>query len=451
MKANVFSFTALLALAACGGGSTAFVAPTPTPVPTPFSYSSVVPCSAIQDLRDLGPALSYVTNPRTGDTLEYTIVGDGAVSNDVLVMFTGTGQIMTGWPVQMLTNVKYSPLIATSASFDPLEDGTVSLCHDYRIALFDFPGVGNAPLSPNLTRDGLASDVDAMLNDAATRYQIQTNVVDPVGWSLGTTDAEKYAVLSPASNPSRQIHNVILIAGGPGGSEQGQVGPDSASCVSSMFDASLTATGALDDQLKLVLSELIFPYVGQTQNQNGTNSGCTATVQNNQLSLSVTPDCTSLNHCSTYLAGTVLDSLTFPWSVTKGLDDAVYAEQRQLSHDFDVAYCSGGGPNFTSSGCTAFAPVDVTVQNGGICKTDTSNPDQPVPTACDRLNITGTLTVINGYQDLLTQWTYGQALVNAYTSQGQKAVLDTYPGAAGHGVMVQHPLWTQTEMYAAMQ
>lgn len=442
----------VFSLAGCGGGSigsSSFIGPTAAPLPV--SHSAVVPCGAISDLRNLGPALSYVTNPRTGDTVEYTIIGDAAVSNDIILMFPGTGQIMTGWPVQMLTNVKYSPLIATTAAFDPLEDGAVSLCHDYRIALFDFPGVGNTPLSPALTRDGIASDADAMLDDAATRYQIPTNVVDSAGWSLGTTDAEKYAVLMPPSNPKRTLHNVILISAGPGGSEQGIVGPNSASCVSSMFTASLSSSGALEAQLKLTLSELIFPYIGQTQTQNGTNSGCTATVANNTLTLNVTPDCTALDHCTTYLAGQVVDSLSFPWSITKGLDDGVYAEQRQLSHDFDVAYCSGGGPNFTSTGCTAFAPVEGTPLNGGICKTDASNPDLPVPTACDPIKLTGTLSVINGYQDLLTQWTYGQALVNAYKQAGYEANLYTYPGSAGHGVMVQHPLWTQTQIYNAMQ
>lgn len=453
LQIRTFLTVAVFMLAACsgGGGGTGVFVPTPSPIPSPSSSSAVVPCSAIGELRDLGTALTYVTNPRTGDTLEYTIIGDAAVSKDVLVMFTGTGQIMTGWPVQMLTNSQYSPKIVASSQYDALEDGPVSLCHNYRIALFDLPGVGNTPLSQNLTRDSLANDVDAMLNDASTHYKIDTTLVDPVGWSLGTTDAEKYAVLSPASNAARKIHNVILIAGNAGGSMQGQVGSNSASCVTSMFNASLTATGVLDDQLKLTLSKMIFPYIGQTQAQNGTNSGCTASIVNNTLSLNVTPDCGALNHCTAYLAAQVVDSLTFPWSITKGLDDAVYAQQRQLSHDFDVAYCSNAGPNFTSLGCTAYATVQNTAQNGGVCKTDTSNPDQPVVSACVRMQMTGTLSVINGYEDLLTQWTYGQALVNGYSQAGNKTMLYTYPGSAGHGVMVQHPLWTQTQMNTAMQ
>jgi len=371
----------------------------------------------------------------------------------VLVMFPGTGQILTGWPVQMLTNSTYSPLIAKSVAYDPLEDGAISLCHNYRIALFDYPGVGLTPINGKVTRDMIASDADAMLNDAASRYGISTNVVDSVGWSLGTTNAEKFAVLSPVSRPARTIHNVILIAAGPGASEQAQVGPDSASCVTSMFDASLTATDSLKNQLDATLTEMIFPYIGQAQSQSGTTSGCTATVTSTSVNLSVTPDCGILNHCLEYIAGSIVDMNTYPWSITSGIDSAVYANERELSNDFDVAYCSGAGPNFTSTGCSAYGTVKMSVQNGGICKTDTSNPDVPVASSCAPLTISGRLTVLNGYEDLLTQWTYGKAVVDAYAQQygSSKAVLQTYPGLAGHGVMVQHPLWTQTEMAAAMQ
>ncbi len=442
---RAFSCALLLVVSACAGG-------TLQPPPAASQVASSIPCSQISDLRALGPRLADVTNPQTGDAMEYTVIGDGAVSNDVLVMFPGTGQILTGWPVQMLTNSASSPEIVKTGAYDPLEDGSVSLCHNYRILLFDYPGVGSTPLSGNVTRDMIASDVDALLQDASTRYGISTNAVDPVGWSLGTTNALKYAVLSPVSRPTRTIHNVILIAAGPGGSEQAEVGGDSAACVSTMFGAALTATGTLADDLKTKLTELIFPYLGQTQAESGTNSGCTATVSSTALSLSVTPDCGILNHCLGFIAGSIIDLETAPWSTTKGIDSAVFAQQRELSNDFDVAYCSGGGPNFTSTGCTAYGSVKMSVQNGGVCKTDTANPDAPIASACDRIPMTGKLIVINGYEDLLTQWTYGKALVDAYNAQygAGTAVLDTYPGAAGHGVMIQHPEWTQLAIEAAM-
>jgi hypothetical protein len=55
---------------------------------------SPVACSAIGALRDLRSSLQYANNSSTGDTMDYVVVGDGAKSADVLVMFPGTGQIL---------------------------------------------------------------------------------------------------------------------------------------------------------------------------------------------------------------------------------------------------------------------------------------------------------------------------------------------------------------------
>lgn len=68
------------------------------------------------------------------------------------------------------------------------------------------------------------------------------------------------------------------------------------------------------------------------------------------------------------------------------------------------------------------------------------------------LNISGKLTVINGYEDLYIQWTYGEALVDAYNTEygSGKATLDMYPGSAGHGVLIQHPGWTQEQISSAL-
>ena len=64
------------------------------------------------------------------------------------------------------------------------------------------------------------------------------------------------------------------------------------------------------------------------------------------------------------------------------------------------------------------------------------------------------VTVINGYEDLFIQWTYGQELVRACDAQygNGKAAIVTYPGAdgAGHGILLQHPAWTQEQIYAAL-
>ncbi len=55
---------------------------------------------------------------------------------------------------------------------------------------------------------------------------------------------------------------------------------------------------------------------------------------------------------------------------------------------------------------------------------------------------------------MFIQWTYGQELVRAYQAQfgADKAVIATYPGGdgAGHGVLLQHPAWTQEQIYNAL-
>jgi len=91
-------------------------------------------------------------------------MGDAAMSEDVIVMFNGTGEIVPDWPIQMITNSKASPKIIETEAYDPLEDGLISICHDYRLIMFDYPGEGNSPLLGNVTFDDISNDVDAMLD-----------------------------------------------------------------------------------------------------------------------------------------------------------------------------------------------------------------------------------------------------------------------------------------------
>ena len=56
---------------------------------------SAIPCSEITTLRELGSKLTFVINKRTGDELEYIVIGDGADSDEVLVMFPGRAR---RWP-----------------------------------------------------------------------------------------------------------------------------------------------------------------------------------------------------------------------------------------------------------------------------------------------------------------------------------------------------------------
>ena len=406
----------------------------------------------------MGSELTFLTNKRTGDELEYIVIGDGADSDDVLVMFPGTGQTLADWPLQMLTNAKYSPRMARTPAYASVEDGAVSLCHSYRILLFDLPGVGKSQLRGNVTSDQKADDVDAILDDGARTYSISTKQVDLVGWSLGTADAMKYALLGPKANPSRTIHSVILIATKPGGNTDGFVDGNQAQCVSTILYG-LKSVSARDRRLKLQLEryafELIFPYRNQRP-YDGLDSGCTATLNldKGEVKLHVETTCVSDAECRRALVEQVLNQKAWPWSLTDGVPAELYAQQRQQNLDYSVCYCSGATSDFKSSNCQCSRKPEMSETNGGLCQTTSNPPNQPKSSHCVPLAMSGAMTVINGPEDLYIQHTYGKALVDAYQREfgASKARLVTYRGAdgAGHGILLQHPKWTQTQIWNAL-
>lgn len=444
----------LIALVACGAPSSL---PSATGLGAALHRRSAggetpLPCSALSSMRALRRDLKVSLNPKTGDSIEYAVVGDGTKSDDVLVFFPGTGQTIADWPIQMITNSAASPGIASAVGYRKAQDGSTSLCHDYRLVFFDYPGVGRTTYRANATRDAIASDVDAMLQQIHTHFGISTSTVDPLGWSLGTTMALKYAFLSPVSRPTRTIHNVLLLAAGPGGSTQAQVGGDSADCIQTLLNAEEKASGSVKQQITGAATKLVFPYTGQTASQSGTNSGCTASVTATGVSLSVTPRCTIVNGCKGYIDTGVLGLKTEPWKRTSGVSGKPYDLERNWSNDFDVAYCSTASRGFKSSGCTAYGAIEQSVTNGGVCRTDTSNPDAPTSSDCDAFHITGRFTVVYGREDLYTQWSYDASLVdglNAAKSGSAKSIL--YPGSAGHGLLIQEPRWVQARLAAAMR
>jgi hypothetical protein len=418
-----------------------------------------IPCASITKLRDLAknPGLTYFTNPRTGDQLDYIVIGDAAVSNEVLVMFNGTSAILPDWPEQVFTNSRWSPLIVNNGNYDPGEDGGISICHDYRIVFFDYPGTGLNPLAATFTGDQVANDVDAMLDDVAARYGISTAVVDPCGWSLGTNLALKYAFLSPISNPARVIHDVVLIATRPGGNTDGFQSGNQAECITTILDAvqQVYPTSKISGALQEDGIKLIFPYVDQPP-YSGLNNVCTATVNPVQgtVDLNVTLNCSLLNHCDQTLEDDILNRKTEPWSKTDGIPHNLFLQERAFDNDYNICNCQAAAPNFTSTSCSCSASVLSSPRNGGMCQVTSSIPYAPVVKNCVPIQNTGRITVINGYEDLFVQWTYGKALVEGYQSQYgmQKAKLYTYDGdgKANHGVMYQHPLWTQEHISLAL-
>jgi pimeloyl-ACP methyl ester carboxylesterase len=352
----------------------------------------------------------------------------------------------------MITNSTYRPKIASTAGYRAKQNGSVSLCHDYRIVLFDYPGVGRSPLNGEVTRDMIASDVDAMLQDAGRRYGIATTRVDPIGWSLGTTDALKYAFLSPVSRPSRIIGDIVLIATDPGGNTNGRTDADQAPCIASLFSASQKYSGSLGNQAGLDLLELTVPYTGQGPLDSGTNSGCTATVSGGAIDLSVEPDCTDGNGCNAFVADSLVNASTPPWRETQGISSSLFAQQRAQANDWEVAYCPHAGLQFTSEGCTSYGSIDQSVTNGGACKTDATKTNAPVSRDCAPLKLSGKLTVLNGHEDLFIQWKYGASLVAGYGRQlgSNRVALHTISEPAGHGVLYQHPQWVQDEIERAI-
>ena len=443
-----------LMLCACGGNSSSNGnAP---------ALASAVSCASLTRLRDLGPQLRLFTNPRTGDQLEYIVVGDGAMSNDLLVMFNGTGGILSDWPIQMITNAAASPKILTTAAYSPSEDGPISLCHDFRLLLFDYPGVGNTPLNGNVTLDHIANDVDAMVTAVGSLYKIPTSRVDPVGWSLGSIAALKYAFLSAQANPARTIHDLVLIATKPGGNTDGFFDGNEASCVSTLFDE-LKNNPNLSSSFKNTLDEdlfkLTFPYLNQPPN-TGPTSPCTATIDsaNETVTMSVTLNCPiGTSECSKNLLVEAANRHTSPWSLTDGINYNLLVQQREIATDYSLCYCNSPGTFFNSSNCSCsgVAP-EMSAANGGVCQTvstGVTQPNAPISTNCVPVN-SGPITVINGPEDLFIQFTYGQEMVNVYQQQfgPNGARIVTYPGSdgAGHGVLLQHPMWTQQQIFNAI-
>lgn len=418
-----------------------------------------VSCQDLTNLRSLGDKLTTVENKRTGDTLNYIVIGDGALSDELIVMFNGTGGVLADWPVQLITNRFASPQIVNDKGYSPNQNTVFSLCQAYRLVLFDYPGVGGTTLNGPMTGDRIADDVDAMLDDVADTYGISADKVNVFGWSLGTLLALKFAVLSPVANPSRTIGDVILIASKPGGSLDGQPNGNGAACVSTLFSA-LTDPDISDGfaaRLRNKLFDLTFPYVGQ-QPYNGKNSGCTAKINKTKerFRLTVKVACNKNNLCQPNKEIQALNRETSPWSETDGVPNDVYDQQRQFVNDWNFCQCRAAGPNFRSRNCRCAKSqtIEMSKRNGGVCRTRARQVNRPASTNCIRLNIDGALSVINGKEDLFMQWKYGRALVDAYRRQyGPTAARRfTYnkSDGAGHGVLIQHPAWVQNRIHLSL-
>ncbi len=432
-----------------------------------------VACSEITELRTLGASdLNLVTNRRTGDSVQYTVIGDGASGKKhiighkatdakVLVFFPGTDYTLPDWPVQMLTNSTYSPGIKKTDAYRRSQDGKISLCHEYYIVLFDYPGIGNSSFSGDLTGDRVANNVDAMLDDAEKVYGIKAKSVTVVGWSLGTLYGLKYAFLSPAAKTGRAIDDVILFSSKPGGNTDNTPNGNAAQCTTELFAAaeSTTISDTFRDRLQIASYKLTFPYLGQKPYNDANNGGCTAQVDTTAetFSVSVQYDCKSGSECRSAIAVKTANEKTSPWSKTDGIPQDLYIQERNYVPDWNFCHCATAGNDYDSQDCTCSSTyTDLTAkENGGLCKTASLKANRPVSGECAQLNISGTLVDIHGQEDLFIQWRYGRELIRAYQRQYGKASAQyiQFPaarGKAGHGLLLQHPKWAQKKVYGVI-
>lgn len=429
-----------------------------------------VACSALTELYALGATdLNIVTNTRTGDSLHYTVIGNGAsgtkhivghkaTNAQVLVFLPGNNGIFPDWPLQLLTNSTASPNIKTSLTYKPKQDGSVSLCDDFYIVLFDYPGVGNTQYSGTLTADRIANNVDAMLDDVTSTYGLVTDTVDVVGWSLGALTALKYAMLAPAAKTGRNVGEVILFATKAGGSTGSLPSGNQAQCATAIFDSLLTPglSKLFENSLEATMFQLMYPFKRQKPYNGTNNGGCTAQVDTNAqtINLSVKTKCGGKTLCQKNLLLDNIAEKSVPWATTDGVPDNLYKQQRNIVADWNFCRCASAGSNYDSQNCAcsgSYAKPNA-IENGGMCMTDIAAANKPVSYNCVPLKISGALSVIAGKEDLMIQWRYGRELVRAYKRQYGKssAVFHTFSrkrSQAGHALLVQHPKWAQKRIY----
>lgn len=444
-----------------------------------FATQGLVSCSQWQDkvdhrlrglVRDSVGTLPANYGNRRNSSVTFLVVeatqrtADSA--SNALVFFNGTSGVMSDWPLEM---------VKSSAG---------SLCEDHTLVFFDYPGIGGTPVASYTAFgfDGFARDVDALLDyvDAELGLGRKIETVHPLGWSLGSLAALRFAGLAAANgygpNDSRRIGNVLLIATKPGGDlfsgvwswvepAHGHQG----SCVTQVT-AALQNQTYYQDHVKRAMVGLLFPYV---YTKSGATQGPYLAVDDERLCVasSITTDGVTLKDavkdlgietecearegpCRKVALGYFENRRFHPYRNDNGLPLPVYQRQRQIVRDWNYAVCVGASSDWRSTDCARNqAQPSADLHNGGVCVTvapkGLDSPD--VLGACLPLShITGRLVVINGREDLFIQHDYGRVVADAYRAAGVSAAYHLYPGSAGHGVLLTDPDWVGSIVYGAM-
>jgi len=259
------------------------------------------------------------------------------------------------------------------------------------------------------------------------------------------------------TNPLRAIKDVVLIASKPGGSLDGYTNGNQAPCVTMLFDRlrKPVLDPLLKLRLRLTLAKLMFPYLGQLPYDRPTID-CKATISVARVDLNVVLDCPKGSQCHANLGVLSQNRKTAPWSNTDGVSTTLYRQERHMVDGWDFCHCRRAKAGFRSAQCLCAQTDDANLfrRDGGVCRTNSAQANRPASFLCVPLPITRRLTVINGREDLFIQWKYGRELVRAYRRAygANKANIVTYSGTdgAGHGVLMQHPKWTQEQIATAL-
>lgn len=463
------------------------------------SMDGVISCSTFTNALSLAGAKapflklmqtysSTYQNSDTGQTIRFLAVlpDSSSSSYQTLVFFNGTSQITPDWPADLLVQVKEE----------------TSLCDSNALVFSDYPGIGGTdqPDIDDFTLDNISSNVYHLLAKLNADGGFTISSVNPIGWSLGSEAAQKFASLASVNNEfsasGMKIHNLFLIATKPGGSVQSTVETTPESCSDSQvapavqkvsedtvyYDASGniamcvklilnqlyeldTAAWDVDVSLKNSLVGVMFPYVDasdtsltQSPYQTGDpTSICSVTIADDKVSTlcnleegtTIETACTasSTSTCSETLKLYQYNREASPY--LEQILDAQFKGQRTLNFMFDYGNC--GEPDadsWTSQNCVFNSTqedepyyVASGIVDGAPCvATETgSATSAPVVSDCPGFpKFFNAFYIFNGEEDMFIRNDYGKALCDWLNTQiGDYCLLTTYPDA-GHGVLYDH-------------
>ncbi len=440
---------------------------------------------------------STYTNDSNGQTVRFLAVRPGTTSaagNPTVVFFDGTSQITPDWPVDMLVS------------------SSGSLCDHAALVFFDYPGIGETtyPGNTSFTFDAMSDDVYHLLANLDASGDFEIGEVDPLGWSLGTASAIKFATLAASNQAFKtsgmSIGKLFLIAVKAGGDLNSSPPASPSSCAEAaratptsaddttyypaVGHQAMCATSVLGQllekahyeggvKLKTAFGALTFPYVdtvpvGQVQTPYGSGDPatiCAATVGDFEVkslcnlesghSIETACDADSTSECTTAIALFKSNREEPPYFNNLAYD-TFYGERQMIFH-FDYGSCSSASTTaWQSTGCQ-FNPNQTgdklydsaLVVDGSPCLSVVTTSENASPTipGCPGLSnapFSGVkFYVWNGEEDLLIRHDYGEVLCTWLSSNNFPCAYHSFANA-GHAVLFTWASEMYTELDAAL-